>query len=106
MSFSYSSPLSWIVFSAHQTDSTYFGVERPVGVVEIDPEPDPLGHRVPVLDVAEHLLAAAGVELGDPVALDVVLGRHPELGLDRQLDRQAVAVPAALALDVVPDIVR
>ena len=77
------------------------GVERPVGVVEIDPEPDPLGQPVPVLDVAEHLLAAAGVELRDAVALDVVLGGHPELGLDGQLDRQAVAVPAALALDVV-----
>ena len=77
------------------------GVERPVGVVEVDPEADPLGQPVPLLDVAEHLLAAAGVELGDPVALDVVLRGHPELGLDRQLDRQAVAVPAALALDVV-----
>ena len=78
------------------------GIERPVGVVEIDPEPDPLCQPVPLLDVAEHLLAAAGVELGDPVALDVLLGLHPQLGLDRQLDREAVAVPAALALDVVP----
>ena len=38
----------------------------------------------------------------DPVALDVGLLLHPELALDRQLDRQAVAVPAALAVDVVP----
>ena len=76
------------------------GVERPVGVVEVDPEADPLGQPVPVLDVAEHLLAAARVELRDPVALDVLLGGDAELRLDRQLDRQAVTVPAALALDV------
>ncbi len=78
------------------------GVERAVGVVEVDPESDPLGHRVPVLDVAEDLLAAAGVELRDPEPLDVVLGGEAELGLERELDRQPVAVPAALALDEVP----
>ena len=78
------------------------GVKRAVGVVEVDPEPDPLGHRVPVLDVAEDLLAAAGVELRDPEPLDVVLGGEPKLGFERQLYRQSVAVPAALALDEVP----
>ncbi len=77
------------------------GIQRSVGVVEVDPEADPLGQPVPVLQVAEHRLPAAGVELRDPVALDVLLGLHPQLGLHGQLDRKAVAVPAALALDVV-----
>ena len=75
------------------------GVQRAVGVVEVDPEPDPLGHRVPVLDVAEDLLAAASIEFRDPESLDVVLGGEPELGFQRELYRQPVAVPAALALD-------
>ena len=76
------------------------GIERAIGVVEIDPEADPLGQPVPLLDVAEDLLPAAGVELGDPVALDVVLAGEAELGLHGQLNRETVAVPAALALDV------
>ena len=77
-------------------------VERPVGVAEVDPEPDALRHRVPVLDVAENHLAAPGVELGDPEPLDVGLGGEAQLGLERELHRKAVAVPAALALDEVP----
>src|SRR5581483_3777775 len=75
------------------------GIERAVRVVAVDPEADPLGEPAPVMNVAEHLLATTGVELGDPEALDVVLGREAELLLHRQLDRKAVAVPAALALD-------
>ena len=75
-------------------------LERPVRLVEVDPVADPLGQPVPVLEVLEDRLAALGVELGDAVALDVVLGLEAELLLDGDLDRQAVAVPAALALDV------
>ena len=41
-----------------------------------------------------------GVELGDPVFLDLRLVLDPELLLDGDLDRQAVAVPAALAVAV------
>ncbi len=70
---------------------------RHVRVVEVDPEADPLGQPVPVLDVAEHRLAAALVELADPVVLDLGLRRDPELLLDLELDREAVAVPAGLA---------
>ena len=76
-------------------------VERPVRLVEVDPEADPLRQRLPVLEELEDGLAALGVELGDPVALDVVLVLEAELLLDRDLDRQAMAVPAALAVDVV-----
>jgi hypothetical protein len=47
--------------------------------------------------VPHDRLAAAGVELGDAVALDVGLAGEAELLLDRDLDRQAVAVPAGAA---------
>ncbi len=77
-------------------------VERVVRVVHVDPVADPLGQRAPVGQVLEHRLAALAVELGDPVALDVVLGLEAELLLDGDLDRQPVGVPAGLALDVVP----
>ena len=76
-------------------------VHGPVGVVEVDPERDPLGQAVPVRDVGHGRLAAAGVEGLDAVALDVGLAGRADLLLDLQLHRQAVAVVAALALDVV-----
>src|SRR3954470_19653115 len=76
-------------------------VERAVGVVEVQPEADALGERGPVLEVLEDRLAAQAVELGDADALDVGLGLQPELLLDGDLDGQAVAVPAGLAVDAV-----
>ena len=72
-------------------------LERVVGVVGVDPEADPLGELRPLVDVAQHRLAALGVELGHAVALDVLLRLEAELLLDLELDRQAVAVPPALA---------
>ena len=72
-------------------------VESDVRIVEIDPEADPLGQRPPVVDVAEDRLAAALVELGDAVGVDLLLGGDPQLALDLQLDRKPVAVPARLA---------
>ena len=51
--------------------------------------------------VPGHRLAALGVELGDAVRLDVLLAVEAQLLLHGQLDRQAVAVPAGLAGDVV-----
>ena len=71
--------------------------ERVVGVVEVDPEADALGHPVPVLEVGEDALAAEVVELGDAVLLDLLLAVDAEPALDLELDRQAVAVPARLA---------
>ena len=73
-------------------------VHRVVGVVGVDPEADPLGQLVPLVDVLQDRLAALGVELGHAVGLDVVLGLEAQLLLDLQLDRQAVGVPAALAV--------
>src|SRR5204863_7232056 len=52
-------------------------------------------------DVAEHRLAAALVELGDAVALDLLLRGDAELLLHLELDRQPVAVPAGLAGDAI-----
>ena len=75
-------------------------VEGEVGVVGVDPEADPLGQPVPLVHVLEHRLAALGVELGDAVALDVLLLGEAELLLDLQLDRQPVTVPARLAVDL------
>src|SRR5439155_4312087 len=75
--------------------------ERHVRVVQIDPEADPLGQPVPVLDIGEHRLAAPLVELGDPIALDLLLRADPERALDLELDREAVAVPARLPRHVV-----
>ena len=75
--------------------------EREVGVVGVDPEADPLGERVPLVDVAQHGLAALGVELGHAVALDVGLRLEAELLLDLELHRQPVTVPSALAGDEV-----
>ena len=76
-------------------------VEREVRLVGVDPEGDPLGQPRPLVDVLEHRLAALLVELGNPVALDVVLVVEAELALDLELDRQPVAVPAALAVHLV-----
>ena len=73
-------------------------VQREVGLVGVDPEPDPLGQPVPLVDVAQHRLAAARVELRHAEALDVVLGLKAQLLLDLQLHGQAVAVPAPLAV--------
>jgi hypothetical protein len=75
--------------------------QRHVGVFEVDPEPDPFGEAVPFLYVGEDRLSALAVELGDPVALDLLLGGDPELSLDLELHGEAVAVPARLARDVV-----
>ena len=76
-------------------------VERAVGVVHVDPEADPLRQLLPILEVLEHRLAALGVEALDAVGLDVRLRLQPQLLLDGDLDRQPMAVPAALALDAV-----
>ena len=76
------------------------GLHGHVGVVEVDPVPDPLDHPVPVVDVGEHRLPAAAIELGDPEGLDLLLRADPELLLDLELDREAVAVPATLARHV------
>ena len=68
-----------------------------VGVAGIDPERDPVGQLLPLLDVGHDGFAAAAVELGDAELLDLGFRAEPELALDFELDRQAVGIPAALA---------
>ncbi len=77
------------------------GVHRPVGVVQVHPVAHPVGELAEGADVAGDGLAALGVERLDAVLLDLRLAVDAELLLHGQLDRQAVAVPAGLALDVV-----
>ena len=65
--------------------------------VHVQPHPGPLGHRLPLLDVAEDALAAAPVELFDAQAFDLRFRGEAQLLLDLELDRQPVRVPAAAA---------
>lgn len=76
-------------------------VHGAVGLVEIDPVAHARGEFGEGVGVTGHRLAALRVELRDAVRLDVLLAVEPEFLLDRQLDRQPVAVPAGLAGDVV-----
>src|SRR5262245_19732048 len=75
------------------------GVHRPVRVVGVDPEAEALGLAFEFVHVALHRGATEPIELGDPERLDVALALGPDLLLDLDLDRQAVAVPARLARD-------
>ena len=77
-------------------------IECPVGVLEIQPETDPLSQPVPVLQEGEDRRAALGVEALDAdLLLDLRLGGDAQLLFDRDLHRQAVAIPSALALHAV-----
>src|SRR5690349_2462455 len=78
------------------------GVERPVGVLEVDPEADAFREAVPIRDVAQDLLTAASVELGDTEPLDVLFGRETELLLEGELHGQPVTVPTSLSFHVEP----
>ncbi len=77
------------------------GVHRAVGVFEVGPVPHAGRELFEGVRVARHRLAALGVELGDAVRLDVLLAGEAQLLLDRQLDGEAVAVPAGLPRHVV-----
>lgn len=71
-------------------------VHGPVGVVQVHPVAHAGGQLGEGVGVPGHGLAALGVELGDAVLLDVLLAGEAQLLLHRELDRQAVAVPAGL----------
>ena len=77
------------------------GGHRPVGVVEIDPVAHPLGHLGERMHVALHRLATAGIERLDAERLDIGLAVEAELLLHRELDGQAVTIPARLTIDAV-----
>ena len=75
--------------------------QRYIGGFHIHPEANAVGHRLPVFDIAEHALAAAAVEFGDAVFLDVPFGGEAKLLFHGHFHRQAVGVPAAFAGDAV-----
>jgi hypothetical protein len=77
------------------------GPHRPVGVLVVGPVPHTLAHRLERVDVSLDVLPALRVELRDAVRLDVRLSGEAQLGLHRELHRQAVTVPAGAARDVV-----
>ena len=76
--------------------------EGVVGVVEVEPEADPLGEAHPLLEVGRDALATELIELGDAVGLDLSLAVDAEAALDLEFHRQAVRVPARLARHAVP----
>ena len=97
-----SRPFSWICFSDHQTDCDVLGVHGAVGVVHVDPVAHARRQLGEGVGVPGDGLAAAGVELGDAVVLDVLLAVEAQLALHGELDGQPVAVPSGLARHVVP----
>src|SRR5262249_33885217 len=73
-------------------------VVRDVGLVEFDPEAEPLGEALPFLHVPPDRFLAAVNEWLDAVGFDFFLGVDAEFLADLNLDRQAVRVPAGFAL--------
>ena len=86
----------------HTLDITL--VEGDIGLLQIHPEADAVGQLFPLLLIAEDRLDTGAVKLLDAVVLDGRLAavQDAELLADLDLHRQAVGVPARLALAIVP----
>jgi len=69
-----------------------------VGVFHVGPETNPVRHLLPFLLVLPHALLALVDKRLDTVTLDLRLTVDPERLFDFKLDRQAMGVPASLAL--------
>ena len=76
-------------------------VHRPVGLAHVDPAAHAVGHLLPQVDVRCTDSRQRALNSAIAERLDVGLAGEAELLLDRELDREAVAVPAALAVDLV-----
>ena len=72
-----------------------------VGVVQANPEPQPLGQLLPLAGIAEDAFQALADERLDAEGLDLLLRVDAQLLADLDLDGQAVGVPAGLALAAV-----
>ena len=72
-----------------------------VGLFQVHPVADAGGQLVPQRGVLVDRLAAGGVVLGDAEGLDVGAVLQPQRFFDLDLHRQAVGVPAGLALHAV-----
>ncbi len=73
-------------------------MEGDVGLVEVNPEAEPLGQLLPLLGVAEDAFDALADERLDAVGLDFLLGMDAQFLADLDLDGQTVRIPAGLAL--------
>ena len=73
-----------------------------IGVFEVHPVADAVGHLLPVADVAEDARLALLDETADAELLDPGAAADPELLLDLHLDRQPVGVPAGDPLHPTP----
>ena len=73
-------------------------MEGDVGLVQVDPEAEPLGQLLPLLGVAKDALDALADERLDAVGLDFFFRVDAQFLADLDFDRQAVRVPAGLAL--------
>ena len=68
-------------------------MERHIGVIEIDPEPEPFGQFFPLLCVTKDVLNTVVNERFDTVRLDLFLRVNPQFFTDFDLDRQTVGIP-------------
>ena len=73
-----------------------------IGVFEVHPVADAVGHLLPVADVAEDARLALLDETADAELLDPGAAADPELLFDLHLDRQPVGVPAGDPLHPTP----
>ena len=88
-----------VEFGERPPDALHIGAAvGGVGAVEVHPVADPVGHLLPVADVAEDRGAALLHEPADAVGLDFLAAVDAEFLLDLDLDGQAVGVPAGDAL--------
>ena len=95
-----SRPASKICFSDHQTLSMYDESIVQYGVVDVDPVGHPLGQLLERADVLHDRLARhRALNSAIPNASMSRLAGEAELLLDADLDVQALAVPAGLAVD-------
>ena len=72
-----------------------------IGVLQIDPEPHPADHLLPLADVEPHRLLTFLHELLHPVGEDLRLAFYPQLLLHLDLHREPVAIPSRLPGDVI-----
>src|SRR5919202_5567434 len=70
-----------------------------VGIVKVEPEADPLGQALELLDVTPDARFTSLVKGLDPELLDIGLAFEAHLFLDFDFDRQALRVPAAARTD-------
>ncbi len=72
------------------------GGARNVGIVIVEPVPDPPRHLLPIVLIGEDVRSTHFVELRDPEFFDLLFARNPQLFFRLQLNGEPVRVPAGL----------